>query len=64
MVQIDLIVALIFAGIALFIAIRTKEWWLLGFAFIAGVLLAASKLGVTVHGWITEASAWVVHLFQ
>lgn len=64
MVPLTLIVALVFAGIALFITARNKEWWLAAFAFIAGVLLAGTKVGVTVNTWINEAAAWVVHLFQ
>jgi hypothetical protein len=64
MVPLNLIIALIFAGIALFIALRNKEWWLLGFAFIAGILLAGNKFGVTINTWINEAFAWFVGLFQ
>jgi hypothetical protein len=64
MVRLDLIIALVFAGIALFIAARNKEWWLAGFAFIAGILLAGNKVGVVINTWINEAGAWVVHLFQ
>jgi hypothetical protein len=64
MVRLDLIIALVFAGIALFIAARNKEWWLLAFAFVAGILLAGNKIGVTINTWINEAGAWVVHLFQ
>jgi hypothetical protein len=64
MVQLNLIIALVFAGIALFIAARAKEWWLLAFAFVAGILLAGNKFGVTISTWINEAFAWFVGLFQ
>lgn len=63
MVRLDLILALIFAGIALFIAIRNKEWWLALFAFIAGAMLAGTKVMITVTNWLNEAATWVVHLF-
>jgi hypothetical protein len=64
MVQLNLIIALVFLGITIFMAAKNREWWLAGFAFVAGILLASSKVGITVISWVTGAAAWVVGLFQ
>lgn len=64
MVNLSLIVAIVFLGIAAFITIRNKEWWLAGFAFVAGVLLAGNKVGVWITTNLNEFAAWVVAFFQ
>lgn len=64
MVQLSLILALVFLGLTIFLAISHKEWWLAAFALIAGMLLAGNKVGVTVTTTLNQFANWVVHLFQ
>jgi hypothetical protein len=64
MVPLGLMLGLIFLGLTVFLAIKDRQWWLAGFALVAGMLLASNKLGVTVTTTLNEFATWFVHLFQ
>lgn len=64
MVPLDLILALVFLGLTIFIAAKERQWWLAAFALIAGMLLSANKVGVTVTTNLNAFATWLIHLFQ
>lgn len=51
--------ALVFLVIAIIFVIRTKEWLLGAFVFVAGILCAAAPFGVWAINNINKFVAWV-----